>query len=221
MGALASIVHSGKALYAGISSYTPQQTAAAHKAAAEAGVPLLIHQPNYSMFDRWVEDAPQGDGLLNTLEGLGMGSIVFAPLSQGLLTNKYLTGEIPADSRAGRSDGFLSKDDITPQKIAQARALNEIASERGQSLSALALSWVLRDPRVTSALIGASRPEQIIENVKALDNLEFSDAELTKIDEILKSDTAVDGSLAPWHQLAAANHYHDPIDAHPGKGNEV
>ncbi|GHT80736.1 glyceraldehyde 3-phosphate reductase [Actinomycetota bacterium] len=202
MGALAQIVHSGKALYAGISSYTPEFTKQAYAAAKELGLPLLIHQPNYSMFDRWVEDAPHGDGLLPVLDDLGMGSIVFAPLSQGLLTNKYLTGEIPADSRAAKSDGFLSKDAITPAKIKQARALNEIAQSRGQSLSQLALAWVLRDPRVTTALIGASRPEQIVENVKALDNLEFSDQELQAIENILSEDAQPEESFAPWHLLA-------------------
>jgi L-glyceraldehyde 3-phosphate reductase len=200
IGALATAVAQGKALYVGISSYDAHQTRQAAQVAEQMGIKLLIHQPNYSMFDRWIEDQPVGEGLLPVLDELGIGSIVFAPLSQGLLTDKYLSGEVPADSRAGRSDGFLSKDAITPQKVTQARALNEIAQQRGQSLSALALSWVLRDQRVTSALIGASRPEQIIENVKALDNLTFTADELREIDTILAGTTTFEGNVSPWHK---------------------
>lgn len=200
IGTLASIVHQGKALYVGISSYTPEQTHQAYQIADELGITLLIHQPNYSMFDRWVEDAPNGDGLLAEIDQLGMGSIVFAPLSQGLLTDKYLTGEIPASSRAGKEAGYLSKDAISEQKIHQARALNELAGARGQSLSQMALAWVLRDARVTSALIGASRPEQIVQNVQALQNLAFSAEELAKIEEILHTDTTLAGNMSPWHK---------------------
>jgi L-glyceraldehyde 3-phosphate reductase len=198
--ALAQLVHNGKALYVGISSYSPKQTRAAFDAAKNLNITLLIHQPNYSMFDRWIEDAPVGEGLLNTLNELGMGSIVFAPLSQGLLTAKYLTGEIPSDSRAGRNDGFLNPSDVTPNRIVKARQLNEIAQNRGQKLSQMALSWVLCDERVTSALIGASRPAQIVENVEALKNLHFTQTELQQIDEILSTAENVHGSsVSPWH----------------------
>lgn len=204
IGALASLVNSGKALYVGISSYGTHETQEAYNIAKDMGIKLLIHQPNYSMFDRWVEDkskdAPTGEGLLSKLECLGMGSVVFAPLSQGLLTEKYLSGTIPEDSRAGKSSGFISKDDITNEKIRQANELNKIAQSRGQSLSQMALSWVLRDSRVTSALIGASRPEQIVENVKALDNLNFSESELLEINKVLRSDTKLKSSISPWHR---------------------
>lgn len=199
IGALASILHQGKALYVGISSYDAKQTAQAYKIGQDLGIDLLIHQPNYSLFDRWVEDAPIGENLLKTLNDCGMGSIVFAPLSQGLLTNKYLSGQIPQDSRAAKKSGFISKDDITAEKIAIAQELNKVALKRGQTLSQMALSWVLRDERVTSALIGASRPDQIIENVKALDSLEWSTDELNHIEELLKSTKRADGQLSPWH----------------------
>jgi L-glyceraldehyde 3-phosphate reductase len=203
IGTLASIVHQGKALYVGISSYDAKQTREAQCIAEQAGISLLIHQPNYSMFDRWVEDAPTGEGLLNAVESADMGAIVFAPLSQGLLTDKYLTGEIPADSRAGRDDGFLNAEAVTSQKIRQARALNDVANARGQSLSQMALAWVLRDQRVTSALIGASRPEQIVQNVQALTRLDFTAEELTQIDGILNEDITLTGTASPWH---ARNH---------------
>ncbi|MEJ3404523.1 L-glyceraldehyde 3-phosphate reductase [Rathayibacter sp. YIM 133350] len=163
MGALASAVHQGKALYVGISNYDPDQTRAAAAAIAEHKVPLLIHQPRYSMFDRHIED-----GLFPVLDELGMGSIVFSPLSQGLLTDRYLDGRVPADSRAATSR-FLSEDSISATYLERARALNEIAANRGQSLAQLALAWVLRQPAVTSALIGASSVAQLEQNVAALD----------------------------------------------------
>ena len=180
MGALDSIVKQGKALYVGISSYDAGQTAEAIKILKELGTPLLIHQPRYNMFDRWIED-----GLQDVLEEHGVGSIAFSPLAQGLLTNKYLQG-IPEDSRASKdSSPFLHPSDITEEKLSKIRRLNEIAKERGQSLAQMALAWVLRGGRVTSALVGVSRVSQIEDNVKALDNLEFSEEELKRIDEIL------------------------------------
>jgi L-glyceraldehyde 3-phosphate reductase len=180
MGALDQAVRSGKALYAGISSYDARQTAAAAKILRELGTPCLIHQPKYSMFDRWVED-----GLLDVLGNEGVGGIAFCPLAQGLLTGRYLEG-IPADSRANKPHGFLKKDDIDEHRLAKVRALNAVATERGQSLAQMALAWVLRDSRMTSALIGASRVEQIEQNVAALANLEFSVVELGRIDAILE-----------------------------------
>jgi L-glyceraldehyde 3-phosphate reductase len=179
MGALDQIVRSGKALYAGISSYDAKQTAAAVKILHELGTPCLIHQPKYSMFDRWVED-----GLLDVLGKEGVGGIALCPLAQGLLTDRYLQG-IPSDSRANKPHGFLKKNDIDQHRMAQVRALGVIAAERGQSLAQMALAWVLRDGRMTSALIGASRVEQIEQNVAALANLEFSVIELGRIDAIL------------------------------------
>jgi L-glyceraldehyde 3-phosphate reductase len=161
MGALASAVHSGKALYAGISNYSPEQTRAAHAALAEHKIPLLIHQPRYSMFDRHIED-----GLFPVLDELGIGSIVFSPLAQGLLTDRYLGG-IPADSRAAEGR-WIDADNINAVYLERATALNEIAQSRGQSLAQLALSWVLRIPQVTSALIGASSVAQLENNVAAV-----------------------------------------------------
>jgi len=163
MGALATAVHSGKALYVGISNYSPEQTRSAYAALAEHKVPLLIHQPRYSMFDRHIEE----DGLFPVLDELGVGSIVFSPLAQGLLTDRYLNG-IPADSRAaeGRS---MNESNISGEYLDRARALDAIAKERGQSLAQLALSWVLRVPEVTSALIGASSVAQLENNIAALD----------------------------------------------------
>jgi L-glyceraldehyde 3-phosphate reductase len=178
MSALDQAVRSGKALYAGISSYNPAQTAAAVKILRELGTPCLIHQPRYSMIERTIEN-----GLLKVLGDEGVGAIAFCPLAQGLLTGRYLQG-IPADSRASRSV-FLKKGDITEDRLARARDLNVLAAERGQSLAQMALAWVLRDLRMTSALIGASRVEQIEENVAALANLEFSAGELAHIDAIL------------------------------------
>ena len=179
MGALDQAVRSGRALYAGISSYNAEQTAAAAKILRELGTPCLIHQPRYSMFSRWVED-----GLLDVLGDEGIGGIAFCPLAQGLLTDRYLQG-IPGDSRANKPHGFLKKNDISEQRLNQVRALGDVAKERGQSLAQMALAWVLRDERMTSALIGASRVEQIEQNVAALGNLTFSVDELARIDAIL------------------------------------
>ena len=179
MGALDQIMRSGKALYVGISNYRPEQAAKAIRILKDLGTPCLIHQPNYSMFDRWIED-----GLTDVLREEGVGCICFAPLQNGLLTNRYLGG-IPADSRAAHDPRYLKPSAITPEKLDKVRALNEMAQARGQALSQMALAWVLRDPVVTSALIGASRPEQIIENVKALDAAPFTQAELDAIDAIL------------------------------------
>ncbi len=179
MGALDHAVRSGKALYAGISSYDAKQTAVAAKILRELGTPCLIHQPNYSMFSRWVED-----GLLDVLGKEGIGGIAFCPLAQGLLTDRYLHG-IPDDSRASKPYSFLKKKDIDELRLGQVRALGDVAKERGQSLAQMALAWVLRDGRITSALIGASRVEQIEQNVAALGNLAFSNDELARIDTIL------------------------------------
>lgn len=178
MGALAHAVRSGKALYAGISSYSPEAT---HRAAAllrEMGTPCLIHQPAYNLFNRGPEA-----GLFSAIEEEGMGCIAFSPLAQGLLTNKYLT-DIPADSRAGKPTGFLQADQITDARRKQIRALNELAGSRGQTLAQLALAWVLRQSAVTSVLIGASRIEQIDDCCGALSRLEFTAAELAAIDGI-------------------------------------
>ncbi len=180
MGALDQAVRSGKALYAGISSYDAQQTINAAKILRGLGTPCLIHQPRYSMFSRWVED-----GLLNALGEEGIGGIAFCPLAQGLLTDRYLKG-IPSDSRASKPYSFLKKKDIDEHRLGQVNALNKLAAERGQSLAQMALAWVLRDGRMTSALIGASRVEQIEQNVAALANLQFSESELAQIDAILK-----------------------------------
>ena len=179
MSALDQIVRSGKALYAGISSYGPQQTTEAIKILRNLGTPLFIHQPSYNMFDRWVED-----GLLDVLEKEGVGSIVFSPLAQGMLTNRYLNG-IPEDSRANRRIAYLNANDITPEKIAKVRKLNIIAQNRGQSMAQMALAWVLRKPSITSALVGASNPEQIEDSVNTINNLEFSFEELRAIDAVL------------------------------------
>ncbi|WP_453993482.1 L-glyceraldehyde 3-phosphate reductase [Bacillus nitroreducens] len=179
MGALDHIVRQGKALYVGISNYTPSQTREAIRILKELGTPLLIHQPRYSMFDRWIED-----GLQDVLTEQGVGSIVFSPLAQGLLTNKYLGG-IPKDSRAGKENTFLQKDTITEDILNKIQTLNELAAERGQSLAQMALAWVLREGRVTSALIGASKVSQLEDNVAAIQNLSFTNEELTKIENIL------------------------------------
>ncbi len=181
MGALDLIVRQGKALYVGISSYSAEQTDEAIRILNKLGTPLVIHQPSYSMMNRWVED-----GLQDVLQENGVGSIAFCPLAQGLLTNKYLSG-VPADSRAAKATGFLQEDQVTEQAVNQVRKLNEIAAERGQSLAQMALAWVLREGRVTSALIGASRVSQIEENVAALNNLDFTQEELTRIEDILQS----------------------------------
>lgn len=180
MGALDQIVRSGKALYVGISNYNAEQTERAVSILRGMGTPLLIHQPRYSMLDRWIED-----GLTDVLRAQGVGAIVFSPLAGGRLTGKYQHG-IPADSRAGHDPRYLRPDMITDKLRACIAALSEVASARGQSLSQLALQWVLRDGVVTSALIGASRPEQIVENVAALDFPALTAEELAKIDEALK-----------------------------------
>lgn len=179
IAALDQLVRSGKALYVGISSYNPAMTAEAAAIARSLGTPLLIHQPSYSMFNRWVEN-----GLTDACERAGMGMIAFCPLAQGLLTNKYLGG-IPEDSRAKDPDGFLKEAAITEDKLQKIQQLNEIAEKRGQSMAQMALAWVLRDPRITSALIGASRVSQITENVAALDQLDFPEDQLQQIDRIL------------------------------------
>jgi L-glyceraldehyde 3-phosphate reductase len=180
MSALAHTVRSGKALYVGLSSYSPEQTTQAAALLRSMGVTPLIHQPRYSMFDRSIEG-----GLLDVLEKEGMGCIPFSPLAQGLLTNRYLAG-IPADARAGRTDAkFLKSDDITPAVLAKITALNDLATARGQSLARMALAWVLRDPRVTSALIGASKVSQLEDNLAALERPDFTAAELARIDAIL------------------------------------
>ncbi|MBK8192375.1 MAG: L-glyceraldehyde 3-phosphate reductase [Lewinellaceae bacterium] len=180
MAALDLIVRQGKALYAGISSYSAEQTRQACKILQQLGTPCLIHQPKYSMFERWIEG-----GLLDVLGQEGVGCIPFSPLAQGLLTNKYLKG-IPDDSRAAKAHGFLKETDITEARLNQIRQLNQIAEQRGQTLAQMALAWVLRDERITSVLVGASRPEQLADSLQFLRRLEFSDAELSQIDGILK-----------------------------------
>lgn len=182
MQALDHIVRSGKALYVGISNYSAEQTAQAAAILKELGTPLLIHQPSYSMLNRWIEN-----GLQDVLEENGVGTIAFTPLAQGLLTNKYLNG-IPEDSRAASASVFLNENNITPEALRKVRALNQMAAARGQSLAQLALAWVLRGGRVTSALIGASRVSQIEDNVAALQNLEFTKEELDRIEAILKTE---------------------------------
>ena len=183
MGALDQIVRSGKALYVGISNYyEPEQARKAISTLKAMGTPMLIHQPNYSMFNRSIEN-----GLDAVLREEGVGCISFAPLQNGLLTNKYLKG-IPADSRAAHDPRYLKPESITPEKVNKAIRLNEIAAARGQSLAQMALQWVLRDDVVTSALIGASRPEQILENARALDAAPLSEQELALIDEILNGE---------------------------------
>jgi L-glyceraldehyde 3-phosphate reductase len=179
MGALDAAVRQGKALYAGISQYKSRQTREAASILRRMGTPLLIHQPSYSMLDRWIED----DGLLDVLAEEGAGCIVFSPLAQGILTGKYLAG-VPAGSRAAHSV-YLKPDQITEDKLAKVRALSAIAARRGQPLAQMALAWTLRDPRVTSAIIGASSVAQLVENVGTLQNLSFSPGELDEIDRVL------------------------------------
>jgi L-glyceraldehyde 3-phosphate reductase len=179
LGALDYIVRSGRALYIGISMYPPELTHQAARMLCNLGTPCLIHQPNYSLLDRWVEN-----GLLDVLTKEGIGCIVFSPLAQGLLTDRYLKG-IPKDSRAGKTGTYLHKEDVTSNKISKVHKLNEIAKKRGQSMAQMALAWVLRKPAVTSALIGASRVAQIEDAVAALSNLAFSQDELSQIDSIL------------------------------------
>ena len=187
MGALHSAVQAGKALYVGISSYGPEDTAKAAEILADLGTPLLIHQPSYSMLNRWVET----EGLLDTLEDVGAGCIAFSPLAQGMLTSKYLDG-VPEGSRASQ-DKSLSTDLLTGEALDHVRALNGIAGERGQSLAQMALAWALRDPRVTSVLIGASSVGQLEQNVGALERLDFTDDELAAIDQ-----HAVDSGIDLW-----------------------
>jgi L-glyceraldehyde 3-phosphate reductase len=186
MGALDTAVRQGKALYAGISSYSPAKTQEAYSILRDLGTPLLIHQPSYSLLNRWIED-----GLLDVLGELGVGCIVFSPLAQGMLTDKYLNG-IPADSRAAQH-GSLSPDLLSDETLAHIRALNEIATGRGQSLAQLALAWVLRDPRVTSALIGASSVAQLEANIASLERLDFSPDELAEIER-----HALDSGINLW-----------------------
>lgn len=187
MQALQQMVLQGKALYVGISSYSAAETARAATMLQEMGVPLLIHQPRYSMLDRWVEE-----DLLHVLDSQGVGCIAFSSLAQGLLTNKYLGG-IPQDSRAAssRGNGALEATAVTPQIIAQVNALNEIAANRNQTLAQMALAWVLKDERVTSVILGASKPAQVSEAIKCLDNLLFSAEELSSIDAILAGSVLV------------------------------
>ncbi len=179
MGALDHIVRQGKALYVGISQYNATDTARAVKMLRSMGTPLLIHQPRYSMLDRWVEN-----GLLDTLGEEGVGSIAFSPLEQGLLTDRYLNG-MPSDARAMRDGRYLRTDQITPEKLDIIRQLHAIAQQRGQSLAQMAIAWLLKDQRVTSVLVGASRPSQLADSLKALDNLAFSGEELGKIGAVL------------------------------------
>jgi L-glyceraldehyde 3-phosphate reductase len=191
MGALDTAVRQGKALYAGISSYSAQRTAQAAQIMRDLGTPLLIHQPSYSLLNRWIE--PE---LLDVLGDEGIGCIVFSPLAQGMLTTKYLDG-VPEDSRAAQ-DGSFSRELLTGETLAHVRALNEMARERGQSLAQMALAWTLRDPRVTSTLIGASSVAQLEENVGALEQLTFSDDELAAIDR-----HAVDAGINLWAPSSA------------------
>jgi L-glyceraldehyde 3-phosphate reductase len=187
MSALATAVEQGKALYAGISSYSSARTTEAAGLLAERGVPLLIHQPSYSLVNRWIED----DGLLDTLGAVGAGCIAFSPLAQGLLTDRYLDG-IPADSRVA-TGGALSRDMLSEDRLARVRALAAVAEGRGQSLAQLALAWALRDPRMTSLVIGASSVAQLDANVAALENLSFDDDELDAIDR-----QATDAGINLW-----------------------
>jgi len=191
MGALHQAVVSGRALYAGISSYSPRRTVEAAEILADLGTPLLIHQPSYSMINRWVEE-----GLLDELERLGVGCIAFSPLAQGLLTSRYLNG-VPADSRAATS-GSLPLEHLSAENLTRIRSLNGIAERRGQTLSQLALAWVLRDRRVTSALIGASSVKQLDENLDALQNPDFTAEELAEIDSY-----AVESGINEWASQSA------------------
>lgn len=182
MSALDQAVRQGKALYVGISSYQPEQTRKAAQILRELGTPCLIHQPVYSMFNRWVED-----GLLDTLLEEGIGCIAFSPLAQGLLTNRYLNG-IPDDARAAKSHGALKAEQVSNDKLAKIKALNEVAQRRGQTLAQMAIAWVLRHEGMTSALIGASKVSQIEDCVGALNNLQFADEELNTIEHVLAGE---------------------------------
>ena len=180
MMALDHVVRQGKALYAGISSYDPENTRKAAAILKELGTPCLIHQPVYNMFNRWIED-----GLTATLDDCGMGCIPFSPLAQGMLTNRYLTG-IPKDSRAVKSHGALQREALNEENMNKIHRLNDLAVKRGQSLAQMAIAWILRLPQVTSVLVGASRVAQVEDNAKAVDRLEFDEAELREIDTILQ-----------------------------------
>jgi L-glyceraldehyde 3-phosphate reductase len=193
MSAVVTAVAQGKALYAGISSYSSARTVEAARLLADRAVPLLIHQPSYSMFNRWLEE----DGLLDTLEAVGAGCIAFSPLAQGLLTDRYLSG-VPTDSRAA-TGGALSRDMISEDNLSRVRGLAALAEERGQSLAQLALAWALRDPRMTSLVIGASSVAQLEADVAALDNLTFTDDELAAIDKY-----ATDADINLW--AASSSH---------------
>ena len=186
MGALVQAVRQGKALYVGISSYGPERTREAAQILKGEGVPLLIHQPSYSMLNRWVEK-----DLLGTLDELGVGCIAFSPMAQGLLTNKYLNG-VPENSRA-KAEGSFQKDFLSEENLKRVRALNEIANGRGQTLAQMAIAWVLRDKRITSALIGARNVEQLDNSLDAIKKLQFTDAELNEIDRY-----AQDGAIDLW-----------------------
>jgi L-glyceraldehyde 3-phosphate reductase len=195
MGALATAVRQGKALYVGISSYSAAKTREAARLLRDQGIRPLIHQPSYNMLNRWIEDE-----LLDAVGEEGLGCIAFTPLAQGLLTDKYLAG-VPEDSRMHRPGGdTLSPSQLSDENLARIRGLNEIAGRRGQSLAQMAIAWVLRDPRVTSALIGASRPEQIVDNVAALEGLDFSPDELADIDRFAR-EGGVDMWVRPSHDL--------------------
>ncbi|HEX8919401.1 MAG TPA: L-glyceraldehyde 3-phosphate reductase [Chloroflexota bacterium] len=191
MGALHTAVQSGRALYAGISSYSPDKTREAAQILRSLGTPVLIHQPSYSMLNRWIEE-----GLLDVLGQEGIGCITFSPLAQGMLTDKYLHG-VPEGSRAAR-DSSLSREMLSEQNLTHIRALNEMAQRRGQSLAQMALAWTLRDPRVTSTLIGASSVGQLEDSVGALDNLSFSEDELAEIDRY-----AIEGGINIWARSSA------------------
>jgi L-glyceraldehyde 3-phosphate reductase len=182
MRTLHDIVKSGKALYVGLSNYRLPEAKQAIKILEELGTPCLIHQPKYSMYERWVED-----GLLDELEANGIGCIPFSPLAQGLLSNKYLQGNIPEESRAAKAHGALQANAITPQIVSQLNALNSLAQKRGQSLAQMALAWILKDKRVTTVLVGVSSIVQLHDNLATLNNLAFTNQELTKIEEILKA----------------------------------
>ena len=202
MGALDAAVRAGKALYVGVSSYSPEHTRRAAEILKDLGTPMLIHQPSYSMFNRWIESGGDQQSLLDVLDEVGVGCIAFTALAQGLLTNRYLNG-IPADSRAAQGKS-LEQETITPEVLERVRGLNDIAVSRGQTLAQLALAWVLRDRRITSTLIGASSVAQLEDNVAATRRLDFSDDELAAID-----DLAVDSGVDLW---ASAR---DATDAQP------
>jgi L-glyceraldehyde 3-phosphate reductase len=193
MGALDSAVRAGKALYVGISSYNAERTREAVAILRELGTPLLIHQPSYSMLNRWVEE----DDLLDTLADVGAGCIAFSPLAQGLLTDRYLNG-VPADSRVA-TGGAMTADMLTDERLNRVRALNQVAARRGQSLAELALVWALRDPRMTSLVIGASSVAQLEDNIAALSNTALSEAELAEIDRY-----ALDSGIDLWAASSSA-----------------